>query len=204
MRGTFLVLVTVAMLGCAGDDGPVFVIPDAAPIEVDAMIPCQAATTYMPGTIGADVQEATDYPAEGTPPDGSPHQIYFVANLTDTDPVDVLYIELYAGFGAFASGDIANGVYPLTDDDAAYSTCGACVTLGAKVSDAGPAAYYSARGGVLNLSSVSGRLTGTLQNVTLYRVTTDVEGNPTDQATLDCTSKITSASFDAELMAPPP
>ena len=85
------------------------------------------------------------------------------------------------------------------------STCGACVTVGAKVTAAGDVgAYYSARSGVLNLTSVSGRITGTLQNVMLYRVLTDADGNPSDMATFDCESRIASASFDTELLPPEP
>ena len=57
MRSLVSVGVVVAIQGCGGgDDGPEYVpSPDAA---IDAMIPCQAPATYMPGTLAADVQEA--------------------------------------------------------------------------------------------------------------------------------------------------
>jgi hypothetical protein len=197
-----MLLVGVMVTGCGGyNDGPDYVIPDA---DIDAMIPCQAPAMYSPGALGVDVQEATDYPAEPNATEPTGHQIIFLANLTDADPIDVLYIELYEQFGAFAGTDIKTGTFMLIEDDAAYSSCGACVTIGAKVSDAGPEAYYSARGGTLTLTSVTGRLKGSLTDVMLSRVLTNEDGNPSDTPTYDCNTQIVSATFDTELLAPPP
>jgi hypothetical protein len=103
-------------------------------------------------------------------------------------------------FGAFSGGPITTGTFPIAEDDAAYSSCGACVMIGAQVDANGVVDdWYFARSGVLNLTSVTGRLTGSLQNVMFYRVKTDADGNPSDDATFDCESKITTASFDAPI-----
>jgi hypothetical protein len=186
---------------CGGDDTPHHITPrpDAA---IDAMEPCKGLTEYTPA-LGSDNTQATDYPRMGSDaedPDYVPHEIFFLGWLDDNDPGDYLYIDLYELYGAFEAGDIVPGTYPLTGDDAAYSTCGACVMLGAQVdADGNVDDWYFARSGLLNLTSTTGRLTGSLQNVMLYRVKTDADGNPSDDATFDCETKIMNATFDTAI-----
>jgi hypothetical protein len=188
---------------CGGDDSPHHISPqpDAAP---DAMEPCKGQTEYSPA-FGSDNTQATDYPRVGSDPDNdpdfAPHNLFFIGALDTNDPGDYLYLDLYELYGAFDGGDIKTGTFPLTGDDAAYSTCGACVYLGAKVdADGNVDDYYFARSGLLNLTSVTGRLTGSIQNVMFYRVKTDADGFPSDDATFDCESKIMNATFDTEIV----
>jgi len=184
---------------CGGgdDSGKIQVIqPDGS---IDAMEPCKGQAMYSPA-FGSDSQEATDYPSTGSGEDASLHEIFFIGALDANTPGDYLYIDLYEMFGAFEGGPIATGTFPLTGDDSAYSTCGACVMLAAQVDDAGNVDdWYFARSGILNLTSVTTRLTGSLQNVMFYRVKTDADGNPSDDGTYDCETKIMSGSFDAAI-----
>lgn len=184
-------------LACGGDNGPPIRVtqPDAA---IDAMEPCLAAETYTPTFAAAD-QFAEDYPAMGSGEDATLHNMYFGARLDATEPEDYLYFELYAQYGAFAGGDITTGTFPLAEDDAAYSSCGACVMVGADVTDGGVGNWYFASAGTLTLTSVTGRLSGSLSNVTLKRVIKDADGYPSDTPTFDCFTKIPSASFDVEI-----
>jgi hypothetical protein len=189
-------IIPIAFACGGGDDGGKIQVI-SADASIDAMEPCKGQMTYAPGAIGSDSAEATDYPAMGSGEDASLHEIFMLAALDSNTPGDYLYIDLYEMFGAFEGGPIATGTFTLTGDDSAYSTCGACVMLGAQVDDAGNVDdWYFARSGILNLTSVTTRLTGSLQNVMLYRVRTDADGNPSDDATFDCETKITSASFD--------
>jgi hypothetical protein len=194
--GTVLPIAFACGGGDDGGGGIHVTNPDAA---IDAMEPCKGQTMYTPA-FGSDSQEATDYPATGSGEDATLHEVFFIGALDANTPGDYLYLDLYEMFGAFDGGDIKTGTFPITGDDAAYSTCGACVMLGAQVdADGNVDDWYFARSGILNLTSVTGRLTGSLQNVMLYRVKTDVDGNPSDDATFDCETKIMSGSFDAPI-----
>lgn len=188
---------------CGGDDGggPMFVRADAS---IDAMEPCKGAESYMP-TFAAEEQEATDYPATGSGDEATLHNIFFIAPLDADEPGDYLYIDLYEQYGAFEGGDIATGNFAIAGDDTRYSSCGACIMIGADVTADGDVDdWYVAGGGVLNLTSVTGRLTGSLQNVTLHRFITDADGNASDTPTYDCMTRIPSLSFDTPLLAPTP
>jgi hypothetical protein len=191
-----LTLLPIAF-ACGGDDSGDHITIPQPDASIDAMEPCLAQTMYSP-TFGSDNTEVTDYPA-GSGTDPSPHEIYFLGYLDNNDPGDYLYMDLYAGYGAFSSGDIVPGSYSLVDDDTAYSTCGACVYLGAKVDsttgDVGN--YYFAHSGTLTLTSTTGRLTGALQDAIFYRVPKDADGNPSDESNLDCNSMIKSVTFDS-------
>src|SRR5262245_23824296 len=87
-------------LACGGDDGKGIKIPDAPPM-VDAPVICLAGSSYgAPGVPG----NSTDYKqglfgsdSMGNP---SPHEITYVAALDNASPRDVLFVDLYAGFGA--------------------------------------------------------------------------------------------------------
>lgn len=188
---------------CGGDDGggPTFVRADAS---IDAMEPCKGAESYMP-TFAAEDQEATNYPATGSGDEATLHEIFFIAPLDGDEPGDYLYIDLYEGYGAFAGGDITIGSFAITGDDTRYSSCGACIMIGADVTADGDVDdWYVAGSGVLNLSNVTDRFTGSLQNVTLHRFTTDANGNASDTPTFDCTTQLPSLSFDTPMLAPEP
>jgi hypothetical protein len=182
-----------------GDDGAPSRIPDARPQPDAPMKPCKAAPSYTP-TFTAENQEATDYPAMGSGTEATLHNIFFEGELASGAQQDYLFIDLYEGYGAFEDSDIIAGTFPITGDDTAYSSCGACLMIAADVTSAGVDDWYVAINGILNLTSVSGRLTGSISNVTFHRVLTHPEGGPSDTSTFDCESRIASASFDAELV----
>jgi hypothetical protein len=124
-------IIPIAFACGGGDDGGKIQVirPDAS---IDAMEPCKGQATYSP-TFGSDSTEATDYPATGSGDEASLHEIFMLSALDSNTPGDYVYIDLYEMFGAFDGGPIATGTFTLTGDDAAYSTCGACVMLGAQV-----------------------------------------------------------------------
>lgn len=65
-------------------------------------------------------------PATGSGSAATRHLEYFDKVLSGSDILD---IRLYAGYGGFGSGDIANGTYALTGDDADWGLCGICVDV---------------------------------------------------------------------------
>jgi hypothetical protein len=196
---SWLGVVLPIAIACGDDGGSTKRIPDAAPLPDMPMKPCKAQPSYSP-TFTEDNQEGTEYPAMGSGSDATLHNIFYIGELATGAQQDLLYLDLYEGFGAFEDGQIVTGTFPITGDDTAYSTCGACVMIGADVTDSGADDWYVAGGGVLNLTSISGRLTGSMSNVTFYRVLTDASGWPSDARTFDCEARIPSASFDVELV----
>lgn len=126
--------------------------------------------------------------------------IYYSALLDDTAVYDTLEFELYGDEGTLFEGAVETGSYELTGEQTDYATCALCVLLYSDNDDANDTggAIYMPTSGTLTLTSVEGRLTGSLTNVTLVEVeigedfaTTPVAGG--------CSTLITSASFDTEI-----
>ncbi|NVB81442.1 MAG: hypothetical protein HOV81_23810 [Kofleriaceae bacterium] len=189
---------------CGGDDGAAHPVTHDASMGsnmVDAPAPCLANDTYAPTFAGSDDQFADDYPAEGSGSDATRHVMFYTGYLNQDPLPDALYLDLWQGYGGFGSGDIKTGQYVISGEDAAYSTCGICAYLAADVDpDNGPADYYFAQSGVVNITSITTNLTGTLQNVNFARVGIDPEtGDPSDTAVGDCQSTIASASFSGPI-----
>ena len=158
------------------------------------------ATSFAP-TFDANNLVVNNYPSMGSGSDATLHHMYFTGDLNTDTPPDQLYIDLWEKYGGFGSGDITTGSFSLTGEDAAFSTCGTCVYIANDVdADNGPAGYYFAQGGTLTLTSVTGRFTGSITNVTFVKVGIDADGFPTDEpAAGDCSSTIASATFDSAI-----
>lgn len=184
---------------------------------------CALNASYSPA-FGSDndVNFATDYPtgyfragsgsgSTATPP--SVHQIWYVGVLENADIADVLYIDLYAKYGGFGSGDIVPGTYVLANDELTYNDCGICV-YGAgdfDTSSGDVAEWYMATGGTVTLTSVTapvgsaaGHITGSWTGVSMQHVEDDGNGFIGGDATPvgNCTSAIGDATFDIPLDPP--
>ena len=122
--------------------------------------------------------------------------------------VDILNIQMYDGFGAFAGGVVAPGTYTITGDDLNYKTCGLCLFVRTNLSDypnsfagtpTGDDGYY-VTGGTVVISAVTPNIVGTVADLTFEHVTVAADYTSTPHAD-GCVSAITSASFD---VAPTP
>jgi len=186
-----LTLTLLALTACGtepeGDDTPAI---DAAAATPDADL---SRCTVVPdlGDLGPLPGTGTASGAAGT------RQVNVSVTVAqDTSTRDVVYVQLKGGRGAFAAGAPVPGTYPLTGADAAYGTCGVCVTLiGDLVPGQGPTQFHFATGGTVTVSSAPGRLTGSVSGVTFGELDltseTLVPGG--------CTSRLGGLAFDAAL-----
>lgn len=147
------------------------------------------------GTLDGEAQ------ANGGGAAGDPDIIYFLAQLDDNPKPDMLQLELYKGFGAFASGTILPGTFGIVDEELNYATCGVCVRIMANhdpvTGEMG--SQYLATGGSVSLTSVAGNLTGSLNEVRFETVVIDpttFESRPVNDG---CVTSIDSVSFDSPI-----
>lgn len=121
--------------------------------------------------------------------------VTYIAALDGASAPDLLWVELYNGYGVFENG-IKPGTYQLTGDELDYAMCGACVTLTANynMTTGEWQQDYMATGGTLTITEVEPRVIGTLSNVTFNRAVFEQSGQTLYD---DCTSAVTSGEFDA-------
>lgn len=182
---------------------------------------CALDASYSP-TFGSDTmtQNADDKPTgyfgsgSGSNPQPSVHQIWYGALLADQGDVsDILWIDLYAKYGGFGSGDIVPGSYAIANDELTYANCGICIYASGDFDANGATAqWYMATAGNLTLNQVmnpngsaAGRISGSWTGVMLKHVEDDgngfIGGDATPAAD-GCTSAIGNASFDIPLNPP--
>lgn len=190
-------------LACGGDDGGGggITVVDAAMgsgnQDAPAAATCYVEQMYTP-SFGMDSQGAQ---TSGSGASGSNAHTEIWGGVLDASmPPDVIQVELYAGFAAFAGTDIMPKTIQLAGEELNYKTCGACVRIFADATMDNSAAQYFATGGTLTLTSTVGSLKGTLENVTLEKVTIadDFTSTPVGDG---CTTKIVAATMDAPLEA---
>jgi hypothetical protein len=101
-------------------------------------------------------------------------RIVYQVPMNNEREFDVLGLELFRGYTAFPT-QITTGTFTLTAADASYATCGICVRIYADVSrDTFRARYaYMADSGTVTLTSVAGRVSGTMSNVHFRQVLID-------------------------------
>jgi len=162
---------------------------------------CTAAASYAV-TFGSNSEAAQNTPATGSGSAATPHEELWLGLLNNDK--DELFIQLYAGYGGFGSGDIRPGTYNLAmNGDDKFSTCGACVLAITDIMGTGSAStfkdYYTAKSGTLTLTSTTGTIAGSMSNIVLQHVTQDAMQNPSDTVADSCTSTIGSAAFSAPL-----
>jgi hypothetical protein len=157
--------------------------------------PCLAAADY--GAAGLVPGQAAYNDAAD--PAGGEH---WYGPLNQDAKPDLATVELYSGAGAFQTG-LTTGTFQLTGDELNYATCSLCVLVWANVTTQGSqmqaAQQYLATGGSVTLTAVSGRITGTLSNVTFRHVTIDQQTWQSTPAADGCQTQIGSLSFDAPI-----
>ena len=167
--------------------------PDSRPSAFDAGGTADAAGCGVTPTLG-DIGDPGGDASLGSTNDPTQY-VQYLANL-NADPDQVL-IALYSDLGAFAGG-LSTGTFPLVGDEVQFRTCGLCVLLFADVSSGVPAGYYMATGGTVRLDSVTGTISGSLENVTFAHV--NIADDFTSTLVGDgCDSIITSATFSAPI-----
>lgn len=182
----------LALAACGGGDDDAAATVDAAGATLDADLSGCTAVADL-GDLGA-----RDGTAGAMGAAGSREVNVSLTVAQDTATRDVVYVQLKGGRGAFAGRDPAPGTYPISGADAAYGTCGVCVTLiGDLVMGQGPTQFYVATGGTVTITSVAGRLTGSVAAVTLGELDLGTE----QLVAGGCTSRVGGLTFDEALPA---
>ncbi len=117
---------------------------------------------------------------------------------------DVLSLELYEGQGVLQNG-IKAGSYEIKGDETQYATCGLCVLVLGDLDrqKAAVAQTFMAQSGTVTLTSVEGRLIGSLENVVFLAVAIKETTNESPIQPAGCTSRLSSATFDGDILAAP-
>lgn len=202
------VLAMAMAMGCSvsgtGDDGVDDPTPgaDAGNDPVPTSCALESAYPDLGASMGgaALVETQDDMPANSL--------LTIQGQLNQDLTPDFMRIQLWEGYGAFTGG-FAPGSISLTGDESSAISCGACVLLFGDVNTQTGAALtvLVANGGTMNITAVdktpvTGRVTGTLSNVTLREVELQ-DGVEVDVAG-GCTSSIAGLAFDLPVMAPQP
>jgi hypothetical protein len=176
----------------SGADGPSLIdariMVDARP-AVDGMVSTSCTTMSSwgdQGPVDGDAFEEED--ALGV------YRKIFAGPMETTPVGDHFVVDLWEGYGVFASG-YRTGTFTLGGADAVWESCGLCIRIEADY-DGGPTFndHYMGQTGSVTLTSVNGRLTGSITNVTFRHIT--VSGETSSNHPDGCTTTITSATFD--------
>jgi hypothetical protein len=164
-----------------GGGGPII---DAATggggIDGGVVMACAATPDY--GEMGMLMGEASGAAASG----------YVSLSMEANADPDRIGVELYDMYGAFMTGGIVPGTFMITGDDTLYNECGLCVFVYDENFE-----IYMARSGMVELTSVTDKISGTLTNVELVHLDFDLTSPSPD----GCTSRIGRVTFDQ--MLPP-
>ncbi|HEU4726384.1 MAG TPA: hypothetical protein VFT22_00780 [Kofleriaceae bacterium] len=182
MRSPLIACAALALAGACSTDPPPALL-DAAASDAPA------AQCLIPASYGAlgDKTGTADLTIADS----------LTVVLDPGPPRDDLFVKLIAGQGAFAGG-IKTGSFTIAGADAAFTTCGLCVSLIADiVSGQGPSKFYFADAGTITLTSATPRsgstpsqIAGTAQN--LHFIEVDAGGAPVAGG---CSSTLGSIGF---------
>jgi hypothetical protein len=125
------------------------------------------------------------------------HQVYVMtAKLENSEPSDILRLELWDDFGAFAGGDAEPGVFYIDGPETDLGTCGVCLTV--RVDDDplfGTNELYIAVSGTVVVDELGDRYSGTISDILFAEIDPETE----DVMPGGCTTELRSASFSAPL-----
>lgn len=195
--------------GASGNEqrGPQALQPDAGTAAADAATPtadapvaavdnaCGVASDHgnlgmLTATAGSVAQSGsttlrTHYLDAPTP-----------ATATQTTP-DVLMVELWDDYGAFAGGPARTGTFTLAGNETDYDTCGVCVLLAANVAANVPSKLLLATAGTVTVTSIgtgTGQTTqATITNATFVEIAFDQTAGWQTVAGSTCPSPIANA-----------
>jgi len=124
--------------------------------------------------------------------------VHLGGRFTSGDTSYGVLVWLYSGRGVFRDG-LATGTYDLAAETDP-NECGLCIFLGRGAGDSGETSQsYFARGGAATLTSVLGRLTGTIDNVDFAPVQHDRGSTSWHEVDTTCHLQLENGSFDAEV-----
>jgi hypothetical protein len=125
--------------------------------------------------------------------------------LNDDPLSDFLQLELYAGAGAFSDGEVTTGTFQITGPELQYETCGVCVKIRVDTEVVGGNLSYEqeylATGGTVTVSSINGRLTGSMSNITFERVQIEYPSGHSTPTPDGCESNLDGVTFDYAIAA---
>ena len=110
-------------------------------------------------------------------------------------PDDVLWIGLFAGYGAFANGNPAPGTYTIAGDDASAVNCGTCVLLDINATEESAERSLMAVSGQLTIEQVGATVSGRAENLILQEID-QMSGAPVSGG---CSTSIASVTFSASI-----
>ncbi len=185
-------------------------IVDSPVATIDAPPACNISKTDF-GDLGTVTNALSTYNA-GMATANSPARpvVFLGAGLSSATPPDVIYVEFYSGFTPFgtlaAPTAAVPGTYPLTGEQLQYSSCGVCITAGAKVlQDGSNSGDFMATGGSVKITTngaaVGGTLAVELSNVTFEEVTFNDMGVSTPVGN-GCNTKVTKLIYSGMMVAP--
>ncbi|MEM9490125.1 MAG: hypothetical protein AAGC55_13335 [Myxococcota bacterium] len=140
---------------------------------------------------------AIDQEAELLVDDEGDTYIEMYAELSD-DPVNELEIALWDGAGIFEVADLGPGTYAIAGPETSYDDCGLCVAIYGDVDPVSdlPRHMLMAQSGTVQIDSIVGTLSGSVQNVVLAEV------NPATSIPVagGCTTTLPALSFNAPVV----
>jgi hypothetical protein len=104
------------------------------------------------------------------------NRIVYQVPMNNETEFDVLAIDLFRGYTAFTDpSEIRTGTFTITEADSRYDTCGVCVLIYANVDRMTfrERQTYMADSGTITITSIDGRISGTLSNVHFRHVNVD-------------------------------
>ncbi len=169
-----IVIAAVCLAACGSDPAA----PDAMPMA-DAYDTARCLIKGDYGALGSVTGTA-----------GTMGGVSMTATLDAGPPRDTFFLKMVAGKGVFAGG-IMPGMYSIAGVDTEYLNCGLCVHIIADiVAGSGPSKFYFAQSGTVMLTSTSGTIAGSAQDLALVEIDLG-----TGQPVGTCTASIDSISF---------
>ena len=203
------IMISSLFVAACGDDGDT-VSPtiDAARIDAAGNTDAPAAACTVSTTNFAERGALTGSYLfrPGMNAAATDDELDVLSQLEAAQPTDLLRIQLYAGYGAFANRAIVPGTYQITGAELDFATCGVCVMLATNVTANSYDDDYMATSGTVTITAagtaVGGTLSGSLSNIQFHHVMIDDQTGATTPAPDTCTSAMSSATFSGTLAAP--
>jgi|GEM_PF-1997379 len=190
-----------------GDDGPG--APSTPGTPDDGTPPPNPALCSLEAAypdLGVVDGTALYAPIDPNVPDG-PHVVRLAIGIGQGPIVDILFIDLWEGFGGFTNG-LVPGEFQLVGAEADLATCGACVYMGGDIDTVNGtvAQQFHASGGTLTIDTLNpiagGQFVGSISNVTMREVIVDPVSSVLTDVPDGCTTTVQAAGFSTTL-APP-
>jgi hypothetical protein len=201
-----------ALPACGGDDDDGVSVPDSGSGTGGDAAPagCPVEATVGPfDPLEMQAFHFTQPPDQGADPDPSVRAISAAGRIDpgDVPPADLLFVELWDGFGAFSGGQIAPGEFTIEGAEANLADCGVCIYAYGDAQSAGGqvtiAKQYMAASGTVTVDAagtragndITGNFTGSISGLTMIEINQDT-GEPVSGG---CETAIQSVSWDAPI-----